>query len=672
MGHTYTNQLINETSPYLLQHAHNPVNWYPWGEEALEKAKNEDKLLLISIGYAACHWCHVMEHESFEDAEVAEVMNRNFVCIKVDREERPDIDHIYMAAVQLMTQRGGWPLNCIALPDGRPIWGGTYFPKENWVQAISSVADFYGKEKAKSEGYAAQLQNGIVQSSLFPIQNEKEKLQAKQIDAAVGKWLKYLDFEEGGNQGAPKFMLPNNLLFLLRYAHQQNNKQVLNYVETTLEKMAFGGVYDQVGGGFSRYSVDDKWKVPHFEKMLYDNGQLLSLYSQAYQKFKNPLYKEIAYEIIAFLKREMLSPEGGFYSSLDADSEGVEGKFYTWGEESLKEIVKSSYGLFADYYNVNNYGHWEHGNYILARKDGDEKIAKKHSIQISELQKKVKHWKEVLLKERGKRTRPGLDDKILASWNALTITGLVDAYRAFGEQGFLGLALQNGGFLSEKFIKEDGSMLHSYKNGASKITAFLEDYAFVIQAFIALFESTTDVKWLQKASLLAEYSFRHFYSPEKGVFYFTSAQQQDLISRTIEIHDNVNPASNSVMAINLFKLGLLLNKPLYKNTSKQMLALVAKGIQQYPSGHSNWLQLYLNHTAPHFELAINGPGALAKLQKVQLGYLPNVLFCTSEKESKLSLLEQRYVPGKTYMYVCQDNACQLPVEEVEEALGLIK
>ena len=671
MPHTHTNQLIHETSPYLLQHAHNPVDWHAWGEEALGLAKKEGKLLLISVGYSACHWCHVMEHESFEDEEVGKIMNGHFVCIKVDREERPDIDHIYMTAVQLMTQRGGWPLNCVALPDGRPIWGGTYFTKENWKETLLGIAAFYQNNRDKTEAYAAQLQNGIVQSSLAPLQNEKQTLAINNVDAAVRKWKNYLDFVEGGNQGAPKFMLPNNLQFLLRYGHQQNDRQVLAYVETTLEKMAFGGVYVHIGGGFARYAVDAYWKVPHFEKMLYDNGQLLALYSQAWQKFKNPLYKQVAGEIVGFLKREMLSPENGFYSSLDADSDGEEGKFYVWGKEELQTLLKDDFSLFADYYNVNANGLWEHGNYILLRKEGDEKMAQKHKIGLAELQGKVKVWKQLLLGARNSRNRPALDDKILASWNALMITGLVDAYRAFGEKGFLDLALANAGFISSNMIKEDESMWHSFKNGTRKVEAFLEDYAFVAQAYIALFETTADKTWLDKATLLTDYTLAHFYDAQKGVFYFTSDRQEGLISRTIEIQDNVTPASNSAMAINLYKLGVLLNKPVYLGISKNMLALIADGIQQYPSGHSNWLQHYLNFAGKSYEVAICGDDAMQNLFEMQKGYHPNLLFCAGVEDNGLPLLHQRFVEGKTYIYVCQDKACQLPVETVEEARSLI-
>ncbi|WP_157624332.1 thioredoxin domain-containing protein, partial [Sunxiuqinia dokdonensis] len=438
--HQYTNELIYETSPYLLQHAHNPVNWMPWGDKALSQARRENKLLLISIGYAACHWCHVMEHESFEDPEVARVMNQHFVCIKVDREERPDVDQIYMSAVQLMTQRGGWPLNAIALPDGRPIWGGTYFQKEVWINALEQIQAYHHQNPERTLEYAERLSEGIRESNLVPISKNSQLVELDQLKEAVQRWKPNFDRQEGGSQGAPKFMMPNNLQFLLRWAHQANDLETQDHVENTLDKMAMGGIYDQLGGGFARYSTDTQWKVPHFEKMLYDNAQLLSVYAQAFQKTQKPLYHEVVEQTIEFLKRELLSPENGFYSSLDADSEGEEGKFYVWQKSELQDLLGDDFPLFSDYYQVNETGYWEEGNYILLRKQVDETFAKKHELSLEELKQKISKWHKILLPAREQRIRPGLDDKILTSWNALAISGLVDAYQAFGNAEYLELA----------------------------------------------------------------------------------------------------------------------------------------------------------------------------------------------------------------------------------------
>jgi hypothetical protein len=668
----YTNELVHETSPYLLQHAHNPVNWMPWGEKALNKAKEENKLLLISIGYAACHWCHVMEHESFEDPEVAKVMNEYYVCIKVDREERPDIDQIYMTAVQLMTQRGGWPLNAIALPDGRPIWGGTYFQKEVWVNTLEQIYAYHQQNPEKTLQYAEGLSQGIRESSLAPIGKPSQELDPQLLKQTVERWKAQFDFLEGGSKGAPKFMMPNNLLFLLGWAHQQHNNEILAYVETSLEKMAMGGIYDQIGGGFARYSTDPTWKVPHFEKMLYDNAQLLSVYSQAWQKTKKPLYKETAEQTIAWLKREMLSPENGFYSSLDADSEGEEGKFYVWGKSELQQIMANEYGLFADYYNVNEIGYWEDENYILLRKQTDEIFADKHQLKVDDVKKKVLSWRIKLLAVREKRIRPGLDDKILTSWNALAIIGLVDAFRAFGKPEYLDLAEKNARFLKEKQMDTDGTLRRSYKNQQSKINGFLEDYALLVQAFISLFEVTGETTYLNDAKLLVNKTFEQFFDVEKHIFYFTADSQTDVINRSIEVHDNVVPASNSVMANNLFKLGHLLAESNYLETAEKMLLMMVSEFKTYPSGYSNWMQLMLNFTGEHYEVAVAGKQAFEKLQQLQKNYLPNCLFCAGTDANNLALLQNRMVEGKTLIYVCQNNACQLPVENINDALKLIQ
>ena len=378
----HTNALVNETSPYLLQHAHNPVDWYPWNEQTLDKAKVEGKLLLISIGYSACHWCHVMEHESFEDAEVAKIMNDNFICIKVDREERPDIDQIYMTAVQLMNQRGGWPLNCVALPNGKPFWGGTYFRKEDWKKQILGLANAYKTEPNRAIEFADRLSLGIQQVENIGLNTEEVNFTWKDLNNMVSPWTERFDNTEGGTNGAPKFPMPNAYHFLLKYAHLANNKEVLNHVEITLDKMAFGGIYDQIGGGFSRYSVDKLWKAPHFEKMLYDNGQLVSLYSDAFLKFQKPLYKEVVFETLDFIERELMAENGAFYSALDADSEGEEGKFYVWNETQLKLFIREDFDIFKDYYNVNSKGLWEHGNYILLRKKTKKQIAKSIKFRL--------------------------------------------------------------------------------------------------------------------------------------------------------------------------------------------------------------------------------------------------------------------------------------------------
>jgi hypothetical protein len=577
-----------------------------------------------------------------------------------------------MTAVQLLTGRGGWPLNCIALPDGRPIWGGTYFQKENWVQALKAVSKFHAENPKETLEYAAKLQEGIEQNSLVPISGENAEIDPLLLPELLKKWQSYFDTKNGGTKGAPKFMLPNNWQFLLQAGQQFQDEKLVEQVRLTLNKMAFGGLYDQIGGGFARYSTDEIWKVPHFEKMLYDNAQLLSLYAEAYQTEPNQLYKQVVSETIEFLKRELLSPENGFYSALDADSEGEEGKFYTWTKPELQQLLGTDFDLFSIYYNVNSLGFWEHNQYILMRTEDNHSFAQKHKLAIEDLEPKVQSWKQLLLKERGKRIRPGMDDKILASWNALTISGLISCYKAFGNTEYLELALANTSFLKQKMIDRDGKLLHSYKNNQAKISGFLEDYALVIEAFTAIFEATGLKEWLDSAHRLTEITFREFFDKQKSIFYFTASQQQDLITRTIEIHDNVIPSSNSVMAKNMFRLSYLLDRPVYMQTAQKMLDLVRGNMADYPSGYSNWSQLMLNLTGNHFEVAIVGENAVKLLNELKKNYLSNVIFCAGTTENDLPLLQSRYFSGKTLIYICQDNSCQLPVETVEEAIELLR
>ncbi|MDY7396241.1 thioredoxin domain-containing protein [Aureibaculum sp. 2210JD6-5] len=675
--HKYTNNLINETSPYLLQHAHNPVNWYAWNDETLALAKKEKKLILISIGYAACHWCHVMEHESFEDSTVANIMNQNFINIKVDREERPDVDQIYINAVQLMTGSAGWPLNCIALPDGRPVWGATYLPKENWKSALQQIIKLYKENPEKIEEYATQLTAGVQESGLVTLNTSEKKYSVIELDTVVENWKKYMDTDLGGSAGAPKFPMPNNYQFLLRYAVQHNDKQMLDYVNTTLTNMAYGGLYDQVGGGFSRYSVDAKWHIPHFEKMLYDNGQLVSLYANAYLVTKNPLYKQIVYETTAFVERELMDKTGAFYSSLDADSkdekgELEEGVFYVWKIEELKSILKNDFDLFAEYYNIKDAYKWENETYHLNRIATDDKIFENFQISKEDLSKKAATWKETLLKAREQKDRPRLDDKILTSWNALMLKGYVDAYSVFDDGHFLEKALKTANFINKVQHKEDGSLYRNYKDGKSSINAYLIDYATTIDAFINLYEVTLDEKWLHNAKKMTDYCFDHFYDDKSQMFYFTSDNDPQLITRKIETDDNVIPSSNSIMANNLFKLGHYFANPTYAKNADQMLHNVKDKAVQYGGGFSNWLLLYSNYLGKFYEVAIVGKDAKEKLKEFNQKYIPNKLIVGSTTDSKLPLLEYKYSENETTFYVCIDGTCQLPVNETEKAFEQIK
>ena len=674
--HQYTNELINETSPYLLQHAHNPVNWRAWNSETLQKAKEEKKLMVISIGYSACHWCHVMEKESFEDSTVAVTMNKHFVAVKVDREERPDVDQIYINAVQLMTGSAGWPLNVITLPDGRPVWGGTYFKKDAWINSLEKIEKIYQENPQKLIDYATQLEEGIKSMDLISVNTNELNFTNFPSDSIVEKWSDSFDYKYGGPNRSPKFMMPNNLEYLLRHGIQYNNEKLLNYVYVTLDQIAYGGVYDHVGGGFARYSTDSRWHVPHFEKMLYDNAQLVSLYSKAYQITKKPLYKEVVLETLEFIKRKMTNSEGAFYSSLDADSltkegELEEGAYYVFNKNELKLILEDDFSLFSEYYNINSYGKWEKENYILIRQKSDVLITDEFSISQIELEQKKKNWKNKLRAYRDNREKPRLDDKTLTSWNALMIKGYVEAFKTFQIQAYLTEALKNAQFIIENQLQSNGALNHNYKDGQSSINGYLEDYATLIDAFISLHEVTLDEKWIRLSEKLTDYTYENFYNQENSMFYFTSKKDEKLVARSFEYRDNVIAASNSIMAKNLFILSHHLDNEKYLNTSSKMLHNVRPEIETYPSGYSNWLDLTENYKNKYYEIVIVGKDANSKIKELNTSYLPNALVAGSSKESTNPLLKYRYIDDETLIYVCVNNSCKLPVSEASEALKLL-
>ena len=568
------NNLRNETSPYLLQHVENPVDWNPWDKQYLKKAEKEKKLVVISIGYASCHWCHVMERESFQDSTVAELMNAKFISIKVDREERPDIDQVYMNAIQLITGSGGWPLNVITLPDGRPIWGGTYFTKEQWTSALKQISEMYEEEPEKFISYANRVQEGI--NSLNIVESNTNNFDNIDLDKYSKSLFESIDEEFGGFKGAPKFMMPNNLEFLLRYSFQENLEEPKNKILKSLDMMAYGGIFDHVEGGFSRYSTDERWHVPHFEKMLYDNGQLMSLYAAGYKISKNDLYKQTIYKIHEYIKSEMKDTSGGYYSSLDADSKledgsYAEGEYYTWRKTELKKIIGENFDLFVDYFNVNDYGFWEEENkYILTRVSSDKEFIKKNKLDEKTFINIKSNWLSKLKLARKDKKKPSLDYKIITSWNGLMISGYVDAYKAINDDIFKDEAINAGEFIYLNLLRRDGGLYHNYVNGKSKINGYLEDYATVIQASLDLYEITLNQLWIERALELSKYVFDNFSSSESELFYFTSNKDEDLISRSIEFRDNVIPSSNSIMAKNLFKLYHYFDKEDYYEKAKQM------------------------------------------------------------------------------------------------------
>ena len=673
MNHKYTNALIDETSPYLLQHAHNPVNWEAWKPEVLERAKKENKPLLISIGYAACHWCHVMEDECFEDEEVAQMMNENFINIKIDREERPDVDQIYMDAIQMMTGNGGWPLNIVALPDGRPFWGATYLPKENWIKSLEKLIELYKTDKVKVEEYASDLERGIKAINLVEVNTKNESFPLDSLNMALTKWATYFDTYLGGYKRAPKFMMPNNIDFLLHYGVSEKNDSIMEYVNTTLTRMAYGGIFDPIDGGFSRYAVDTKWHVPHFEKMLYDNGQLVSLYAKAYAETKNPLYKEVVEKTIGFVETEWMDESGGFYSSLDADSQNdagelEEGAYYVWTETELDSILGKDFPVFKDYYNINSYGHWEEGNYVLIRDKSDEEISQKHKISVEELNSLVTRALIKLKEVRDQRHKPRLDDKILTSWNGLMLKGLADAFRYLQNQDYLNLALKNAQFLEKEMIKPDGTLYRNHKNGTSTINAFLDDYASVIEAYIALYEVTFDEHWLQLAKELTDTTIANFKDGESGMFFYTSNEDERLIRRSMEVNDNVISSSNSIMANNLLKLHKLFPSEGYDKQVKQMVRNVQNNFIENGQSFANWMNLVLFQNKNFYEIAVVGNDYQEIGKEIASHYLPNSILVGSEKEGDLDLLKNRYNEGQTLVYVCIEGTCKLPVTTVEQTL----
>ncbi|HEX8656350.1 MAG TPA: thioredoxin domain-containing protein [Hymenobacter sp.] len=685
-----TNRLAQESSPYLLQHARNPVAWYPWGPDALARAQAEHKPILVSIGYAACHWCHVMERESFEDEAVARVMNTYFVCIKVDREERPDVDQIYMDALHAMGLQGGWPLNVFLTSEAKPFYGGTYFSKGNWVQLLENIGQAYvGEHRGELEQSAERFMEAIGISELAKYGAQATREAQHDASVATGpagvsdeefKLLVYnlgvkFDRERGGMNRAPKFPMPSIWRFLLRAHVISGSQVVLDQVVLTLREMAWGGIYDQAHGGFARYSVDAEWLAPHFEKMLYDNGQLISLYSEAFQLTREELFREVVYDTIEFVRLELTSADGGFYSSLDADSEGEEGKFYVFTKQELRAILGDEEPLFSDYYNCTELGNWEHGRNILHRRQTDEAFAAAHELAPGVVPTLVAGWKQKIMAVRATRIRPGLDDKILTGWNALMLQGLTDAYRAFAEPEFLVVAERNARFILIN-LREGPRLYRTCKDGRASISGFLEDYALVIQAYISLYEVSFAETWLREAETLTEYVLSNFFDPTETQFFYTDSSAEPLIARKKELFDNVIPASNSVMAHNLRRLGRHLENTRYVDLAAAMLAQVRHLVVKEPQHLANWAALYAALLRPGPEVAIIGPEAEDFRAELNRSFLFDAVIAGTEEHSELPLLKL-FKPAserRTAVHVCRNQACLAPVYDVaaaEAALGAI-
>ena len=684
MPEKFTNRLATETSPYLLQHAHNPVDWYPWGEDAFVRAKAEDKPILLSVGYSACHWCHVMEHESFENEQIAGLMNRLFVNIKVDREERPDVDEIYMNAVQMLTGRGGWPMTVFLTPDGKPFYGGTYFPPEDrhnipaFPRVLAGIAQAYREKPADVAKSTAEILSRLEQ--LAQRQQTTRPLDVSVLEKTAEGLAQHYDETHGGIGQAPKF--PNSSVFslFLRQAHATGNQRYLNMTTHTLRKMAQGGMYDHLGGGFHRYSVDERWLVPHFEKMLYDNALLARLYLEGYQASGDPFFRQVVEEILAYVEREMMSPEGGFYSTQDADSEGAEGKFFVWDQDEVMRILGDDVGeIFCRYYDVTDVGNFEHKN-ILHPTLEMAQLARLFQRDVDETTQLIARAKDTLFAVREQRVKPGRDDKILTSWNGLMISAFAEAYKVLGHPGYLEVARRSIHFVQTALCRE-GRLLRSYKDGQAKFNAYLDDYACFSAALLDVYEATFEPEYLDRAVAFTDVLLARFWDAQEGGFFFTSSDHEALISRSKSAFDGSVPSGNSVAASVLLRLYYATEKQDYLTKAEMLLRLFYDALEQNPFGFSNMLcglDFYLRR--PQEIVLLGDPTAsetTALLHNIHASFIPNkTLLCFDPAQPP-----QRGVPGllagktrigdKLTAYVCHNFVCSLPVTSWEELRPLI-
>ena len=677
--HAFTNHLINETSPYLLQHAHNPVDWFPWGDEALEIARREQKPILLSIGYSACHWCHVMEHESFENESIARLMNENFVNIKVDREERPDLDQIYMSAVQMMTHHGGWPMTVFLTPEGLPFYAGTYFPPEDrynmpgFPRVLISVADAYRERPEDVQQTAASVLSELKRSATG--QESTELLTTALLDTAYRGMIKNYDSTNGGFGGAPKFPPAMSLEFLLHTFYRTGNQQAMEIVAHTCRKMAEGGIYDQLGGGFHRYATDARWLVPHFEKMLYDNALLARLYLHHHQVSHDQESRLIAEGILDYVGREMTDSAGGFYSTQDADSEGVEGKFFVWSKDEVKELLgERDAALFAAYYNVTDAGNVEGENILNVTRSLLE-VSTAENVTTKQLTQTLETARKVLLAAREKRVKPARDEKILTAWNGLMLASFAEAAAILNRPDYLEVARKNAQFILAN-LRRDGLLLRTYKDGHAKLNAYLEDYAFFIDGLVTLFETSGELQWLEEARTLTATMIEEFWDDEEGAFFYTGRSHENLIVRSKDFFDNATPAGNSVAAEILLRIGLLTDDADYHRRAATILRTMASTVQRYPSGFGRLLCALDFYLGTPKEIALVGePGApetQALQEEIWSRYLPNkVVAQVSPGDKKagdlVPLVRQRpQVDGKTTAYVCENFVCKTPTTDPRE------
>lgn len=660
MGRTSKNLLDKEQSPYLQQHAQNPVHWVPWDKKHLLRAEKEQKLVIISVGYAACHWCHVMEKESFEDPEVAEWMNEHFVCIKVDREERPDIDHVYMQALQILTGQGGWPMNMVSLADGRPVWGGTYFKKKDWLAALKQLVKLHRSHSEKLLEYANQIAQGMYDVGQSILSSSQQS--PLDIAKAIEKVSAVLDNEHGGSQGAPKFMMPSLLELYL------TSPALNTHGHFTLRKIALGGVFDLLGGGFSRYAVDERWHIPHFEKMAYDNGQLLRIYAMGYLQTQNPLYLETIKKTIAFLSNELEAPEGGYFAALDADSpnaQGIEeeGAYYSWKEQELIALGIFENEPLCTYFGLDKSGHWEDNKYVLFRQYSLKEFQHIHGLG-KEFVAQVNQWEKRLLQTRNKRRQPQIDRKILCGWNAMIGRGLLKVAQATNHLETRKKAKQIVDFMAH-FHRKDGGLYRWRKNKQTSIDGFLEDYAHCIALYFDAYETFFEPHYLHQAQALLNYCLTHFMEGDSPLFQFS--EQPELLIPIHEVNDNVIPSSNAVMAENLLRGNSHLLQSKWHEKAIRMCNHVQDEIDRHPRAYSTWLRLALRESKPQIEIAILGENAFYWAQMLQQLPLFGVHWAASDKDANLPLLAQRFRAGKTLIYVCENNQCHRPIDSLEKA-----
>jgi len=682
MQHTHTNKLINETSPYLLQHAHNPVNWYPWGREALQKAKEENKVILVSIGYAACHWCHVMEKESFENETIAALMNADFINIKIDREERPDLDHIYMDAVQAMTGSGGWPLNVFLTPDAKPFYGGTYFPpvkafnRASWPDVLAGIKQAWTERRDEIMAQAETLTDHLHRSNNFGRQlvnvPAEETFTREQCTLMFENAMKNADTAWGGFGQAPKFPQTFTIQYLLQYHYYTNDETALQQALLSIDKMLQGGIYDHVGGGLSRYSTDEEWLAPHFEKMLYDNAYLLNILCDAFLLTKNAAYEKAIRHIILFVEKEMKDAGGGFYAALDADSEGEEGKFYVWQKKEIENILDKDAALFCSFYDVTENGNWEEKNILRILTPAAE-FAAKEGIAVTAFETLMDQALAKLLAERNKRIRPATDDKILLGWNALMVTALCKASAALNDEHYAALAKDTMQFLLQKFRKENSNhFFHTYKGGTAKYPAFLDDYAYLIQALISLQEITSDNGYLIQAKQLAAYVIDNFGDEETGYFYFTHAAQDDVILRKKEVYDGATASGNSIMADNLLYLSIVFNETGWALRAEKMMRSLAGAVAKYPGSFAVWAAAIARQAYGTPEIAIVGNNFEEKRAAFLQHYLPaKILQCSSTENNVYPLLKDKPVAAEALLYLCTGYSCRQPVASVDEIVLML-